>query len=158
MRPDHWIYTVPLRLRSLFRRKAVEAELDEELQFHLQHQIELQIARGVPPEEARHAAMRVVGGLPQIKEECRDMRKVNLVENLMRDLRYAGRTFKRSPGFTAIAVLSLALGIGANPAIFSLIDAVLLKSLPVTRPQELTVLTPVSREGKRGSGFSYRGY
>src|SRR6266481_3438809 len=137
MRQEHWIYTIPLRLRSVFRRKAVEAELDEELQFHIERQVELQIAQGVAPEDARNAALRAVGGIAQIKEECRDMRKVNLLENLMQDLRYAGRTFRKSLGFTAIAVLSLALGIGANTAIFSLIDAVLLKRLPVNHPEEL---------------------
>jgi predicted permease len=158
MHQEDWIYTIPLRLRSVFRRKAVEAELDEELQFHLERQIELQIAQGVAPEEARNAALRAVGGMAQIKEECRDMRKVNLLENLMQDLRYAGRTFRKSPGFTAIAVLSLAFGIGTNTAIFSLIDAVLLKSLPVNHPEELAALEPLSPEGKRGWGFSYPAY
>lgn len=158
MRLEHWFYTIPLRLRSLVRRKAIDAELDEELQFHIQSQINLQLAKGLSPEEARYAAQRATGGLTQIKEECRDMRKLNLLENLIQDVRYAGRTFAKSPVFTATAVLSLALGIGANTAIFSMIDAVLLKSLPVNRPDELLALTRVARDGYTGSDFSYPAY
>jgi len=158
MRLEHWIYTVPLRLRSLFRRGTVDAELEEELEFHLQRQVDLESAKGLSTEEAGYAAQRTIGGLAQVKEECRDMRKWNLVDNLLRDVRYAVRSFAKSPVFTATAVLSLALGIGANTAIFSLIDAVLLKNLPVTRPDELAVLTPVSRDGKPRFGLSYPAY
>jgi hypothetical protein len=158
MRLEHWIYTVPLRLRSLFRRRTVDAELEEELEFHLQRQVDLESAKGLSTEEAGYAAQRTIGGLAQVKEECRDMRKWNLVDNLLRDVRYAVRSFAKSPVFTATAVLSLALGIGANTAIFSLIDAVLLKNLPVTRPDELAVLTPVSRDGKPRFGLSYPAY
>ncbi|HEY6402531.1 MAG TPA: ABC transporter permease [Blastocatellia bacterium] len=137
MRLKHWSYTIPLRLRSLFRRSQVEQELDEELRYHIERQTEELIAKGMTPEEARYAALRALGGIEQRKEECRDMRRVNLIENTLQDLRYAGRTLRRSPGFTAVAILSLALGIGANTAIFQLLDAVRLRSLPVARPQEL---------------------
>ncbi len=137
MRLKQRFYTIPLRLRSLFRRRQVEQELDEELHYHVERQTEENIAKGMTEEEARCAALRALGGIEQRKEECRDMRRVNLIENTLLDLRYAGRTLRRSPGFTAVAILSLALGIGANAAIFQLFNAVRLRSLPVANPQEL---------------------
>src|SRR5713226_5485189 len=90
-----------LRLRTLFQRDRVERELEEEFQFHIEQRIELGIARGLCPEEARSAALRAMDGVEQRKEECRDMRRVNYIDDVLRDLRYAGRSLRRSPGFAA---------------------------------------------------------
>src|SRR5215475_15266268 len=98
MRLKHWFYTVPLRLRSLFRRSQVEQELDEELRYHIDRQIEESIAKGMAPEEARYAALRAMDGVERRKEECRDMRGVNFVENLAQDLRYGARMLLKNPG------------------------------------------------------------
>ena len=126
-----------LRLRSLFGRKHVEIELRDEFQFHLERLAEQNLASGLGPAEARRAALRELGGLSQFQEECRDARGVNSIEDLLQDVRYGLRMLRRNPGFSAVAILSLALGIGANTAIFTLINALTLKPLPVSNPQEL---------------------
>jgi predicted permease len=125
-------------MRSLVRRSRVETELEKEIRFHLEQQIEENLAAGMASEEARYAAARRLGCKTQIEEECRDMRRTNLVENLMADLRYAGRTLARTPGFAVVIVLTLALSIGANSAIFSVIRGVLLNRLPY--PQQDRVM------------------
>src|SRR6185437_1821627 len=137
MRFEHWLYTIPIRLRSLFRRNRIEQELDEELRFHLEQRIEQEIADGKKLEQARYAALRAMQGLDQRKEECRDTRRMSLVDDLWRNLRYGVRGLKRSPGFVATTVITLALGIGANTAIFSLVDTVMLELLPVKAPEQL---------------------
>jgi len=136
-----------LSIGSLFRRRQEEQQLNEELQFHLERQIEQNLAAGMPPEEARYAALRLFGGVQQITEECRDVRRVNFLENLIQDLRFGLRMLRKNPGFTAVAVITLALGIGANSAIFSVVDSFLLRPLPVADPGQITMLDCPQKEG-----------
>lgn len=133
-----------LRLQSLFGRKEAEHDLDAELQFHLDQLTREFIDSGLPPHEARQAAQRQFGGLTQLHEECLDMRRVNLVEDLVQDLRLAFRSLARSPAFTATVVATLALGIGANTAIFTIAHGVLLRPLEYPNPGQLMELTAAS--------------
>jgi predicted permease len=141
MRLERWLYTIPLRLRSVLRGEDVDAELDEELRFHLERLTDQQIANGVPAHEARLVALRAMNGLEQRKEECRDTRRVRLVEDVIQDLRYAVRTLFRNRGFTGAAVITLALGIGASVAVFTVVNGVLLRPMPFPEPDRLFLLS-----------------
>ncbi len=146
-----WMNILPLRLRSLFRKNSAETELDEELRFHLERQIEQNITRGIPPAEARLAALREFGGVAQIQEECRESRRVHRVENLIRDLRHGARSLSQAPLLVLTATLSLGLGIGANTTIYSLMRELLLTPPTAREPQNL-----ISFWMGHGSNVSYQ--
>ena len=150
MRTEQWLYMIPLRLRSLFRRRQVDRELDEELRDHIARKTEEYVAKGMLPQEARRAALVEMGGVERCKEQCRDTRRVDWIQELIQDLRYGLRMLAKSPGFSAIVIGILAIGIGANTAIFSVVYAVLLKPLPFQHPGELVFLS----EAKPQSGIS----
>src|SRR5215472_700617 len=132
-----------------FRKKKAESELNAELRYHLKRQVRDFVEAGMKPAEAQRLARLEFGCMEQVKKECRDVRG-RWLEDIGQDLRYAARTLGRSPGFLMVSVLSLALGIGANTAIFSLIDAVMLRSLPVQDPERLVQITRFRPNDKPG--------
>ncbi len=134
------------RVRAMFDKTRLEQDLDEELRAHLELLVEENLRRGMNPDEARLAARRSFGGVEQIKEAYRDQRGLPIVETFIQDIRYGFRMLRKNPGFTAVALLTLALGIGANTAIFSVLDAVMLQTLPVQNPQQLLLVNWTSKD------------
>jgi predicted permease len=157
MRLEHWWFTARLRLRSILRRSRVEQELDEELQFHLEHKIEEGIANGLSPKEARYAALRAMDGLEQRKEEMRDMRRIHWLTDFIDDAHYAIRSLRRTPGLTAFVVITLALGIGMTSGTFSIVDALIFKPYPVPHPSGVVTLVSTTHDSSL-EDFSYREY
>src|SRR5882724_10755510 len=141
------------RLRALVRKEKLDTEMTEELRLHLELQTKANLAAGLSHREAQYAARRQFGGVEQIKEECREQRGVAWLENIGRDVRYAIRSLRRTPVFAAIVVLTLALGIGANTAIFSFFNGILLRPLPYGAPDR-TVLLQQRAERMGELGFS----
>ncbi|HKF67657.1 MAG TPA: permease prefix domain 1-containing protein, partial [Vicinamibacterales bacterium] len=145
---------MPLRLwlRSIFRRSRVEEDLDDELSFHVAMEASVEANRGIGDAEALRRGRRSLGGYQQVKEACRDALRLGWLDTLERDVRYALRSFRRSPTFTVVALLSLAVGVGANCAAFTWADALLLRPLPVARASDVvTIGSKTSLDGVFGN-------
>src|SRR3989454_9273168 len=136
----NWFHKLRLRFRALLQKEELDARMDDEMRSHIEMQTQENIEAGMKSEEARYAALRQFGWVESIKETCRDQRGVSWIENLAQDIRYGARQMLKNPGFTAVAVLTLALGIGANTAIFGLANAILFRPPPCPEPDGLSYL------------------
>ena len=153
---DRFWQILRMRLRSLFRRDSLENELEEELAYHVDRRIETYVSSGLTAEAARTAALRDMDGLERRKDECRDLRHVSFVDDLRHDVRYTLRTLAKSPTFTLVAIGTLALGIAATVGIFTVVETVLLRPLPLADPQRLVVIgaEDVKSHGRVGASWT----
>jgi hypothetical protein len=133
-------YDLLLRLRALANQRRAESDLDEELSFHLEMEARKNQAAGMRESATRRTTSVRFGGVDRVREQCRDVRGLVSLESLVRDLRWGARILRKTPMFTAVAVVSLAIGIGGNTAVFTLLDTVLLRSVPVRNPDQLVVV------------------
>src|SRR5437588_8925760 len=146
------------RLRALFSRASVEQELDDELRFHIEHEAEKYERQGTSREAALRRARFSFGGVEQVKEASRDMRGIARLDSIVRDLRYAMRSLKSRPAFTLPVIATLALGIGANTAIFTLVDALVLRPLPVLHPEQLVIVSDPAEVNTNNVGLPLTDY
>lgn len=153
MNIEQLFYSLPSRLRSLFHPNQVDREMQEELREHLEQQISENIARGMSPEESRRSAVRTMGGIAQIEEQCRDARGARILQDLRQDLRYGLRQLRRNKGFSALAILCLSLGIGANAAVFSWLEGILFRPYPAVAHQERLCAVAATVQGQSGPEF-----
>src|SRR3989475_5670975 len=148
--------TLLQRMAALFRRRRLEDDLDEELRSHLEMAIELNLRKGMSAEDARREALRSFGGVEQTKENYRDQRGLPMIETTLQDLRFGLRILRRSPGFSALAILCLTLGIGANAAVFGWVEGILFRPYPAVAHQEqLFALTGTARGGSEPTDISW---
>jgi macrolide transport system ATP-binding/permease protein len=147
---EQWFYSLPMRLRSFFHPHQVDLELKEELGEHLEQQTKENVARGMSPEEARYSAVRTLGGITQVEQQCRDARGGSVLEDFVQDLGYGFRQLCRSPGFSALVILCLTLGIGANAAVFSWVEGILFRPYPLVAHQERLLALGGTARGESG--------
>lgn len=148
-----WLYSLPVRLRSLFHPGQVDQEMKAELRDHLERQIAENIARGMSSQEARRSAMLTMGGITQVEQQCRDARGGSILDDFVQDFRYGFRQLGRSPGFSALAILCLTLGIGANAAVFSWMEGILFRPYPAVAHQERLFAVAGTVQGVSGGDF-----
>jgi predicted permease len=157
MKMERWWFTAPLRFKSIFRRRMVESEMDEELAFHVDQKTEEGIAAGLSREEARAQAVRAMGGLDQRREEIRDARRVNWLTDFAGDVKYAVRSLRRTPGLAVFVIVTIALGIGMTATPFSMLDALVFRPYPVPQPGRVVSLVSTTRDDSL-QAFSYPEY